>query len=165
MAQNWFTKLFTKDITVTSATRINQIYTSNLNKIDAYVKEGYAGSAGVYSIVNLLARKFASIPFYVYDVKDIKALKKYKQLSSAMMRSPTPHNIKVVEHARNKAMDLYTDTDDISRLLQTPNHYQGIYDLLEQFTAWREIGGITCLWGQPMSGTRKQPVELHVLPA
>lgn len=145
--------------------RITQVYTTNINNVKAYVDEGYAGNAGVYAIINLIARKFASIPFYVYDVKDLKALKQYKQLSSALYRSAGKNTSGQLEELKHKAVDLYTDTDAISLLLQKPNQYQGIYDLMEQFMGWKQIGGGSYLWGQQRSATRKDVVELHVLPA
>ena len=163
----WFKNPFTqqkKDITLGTVARITQAYTTNTNNVTAYVNEGYAGSAGVYAIVNLIARKFASIPFYVYNVKELKEFTKYKGML-ALMKSPTPETIHLLTKQREKALDLYTDTDEMSRLLQKPNQYQGIYDLMEQLCGWREIAGMSCLWGQPAGLVNKKPVELHVLPA
>jgi HK97 family phage portal protein len=164
---NWIQKLFnnTKDIQLGTVARVTQAYTTNTNNVTAYVNEGYAGSAAVYAIINLIARKFASIPFYVYDVKDVKAFTKYKQASSALLRSASKESIHDLQILKNKALDLYTDSDRISMLLQRPNQYQGIYDLIEQYMGWKQIAGMTCMWAQPFGLSKKEPVELHVLPA
>ena len=54
----------------------------------SYVNEGYLGNADVYSIVSFLARKSASIPWYVYKLnpgeKARTSLMRYKQLSKGI---------------------------------------------------------------------------------
>jgi len=51
---------------------------------ESYVKEGYLGNADVYAIVSFLARKAASIPWYVYKMnngeKARTSLLRYKKL-------------------------------------------------------------------------------------
>jgi phage portal protein BeeE len=73
----------------------NQNVTTNIRSINGallqeyengkYVYEGYLGNADVYSIVSFLARKAASIPWYVYKTNNTEkgrtSLAKYKQLT------------------------------------------------------------------------------------
>ena len=55
---------------------------------DSYVSEGYLSNSDVYAIVSFLARKAASIPWYVYQMKPGEkaqtALNQYKQLSKGL---------------------------------------------------------------------------------
>ena len=57
----------------------------------SYVTEGYLGNADVYAIVSFLARKSASIPWYVYKLnpgeKARTELMRYKQLSKGIALS------------------------------------------------------------------------------
>ena len=63
---------------------INGAVLQNYNT-ESYIYEGYLGNADVYSIVSFLARKSASIPWYVYKLnnseKGKNALLKYKSLT------------------------------------------------------------------------------------
>ena len=55
---------------------------------ESYVMDGYLGNADVYAIVSFLARKSASIPWYVYRLnngeKARTSLMRYKQLSRGL---------------------------------------------------------------------------------
>lgn len=86
-----------------------------------YIKKGYMGNSGLYSVVNRITRKAAIAPFYVYRVKDKKKAYLYKQWTGP----------DATKESRQKAMLIKEQAfeEDLehpfNEILRKPNRWQG----------------------------------------
>lgn len=87
------------------------------DKIEAYINDGYLLNADVYTIVSYMIRKISGVNWMVYEVKDTKALRKYKA-------TKRPLTLKA-ELLKTKALEEATDSELFERL-QYPNDGQAI---------------------------------------
>lgn len=133
---------------------------------ESYVKEGYLGNADVYAIVSFLARKAASIPWYVYKLnkgeKAKTSLLRYKQLSKGVA------NKGAFERALIERKNAYSDNivmdSDLARLLENPNKYQAQDQFLENLFGYRILSGEGNIYGNNGNIQGGKFLELNVLP-
>ena len=59
----------------------NGIFFNIPNNPRAYVANGYQGNPDVFSIINMIAKKAASVPFYVYVVSNKKSFNRTATLN------------------------------------------------------------------------------------
>ena len=131
----------------------------------SYVNEGYLGNADVYSIVSFLARKSASIPWYVYQLnpgeKARTNLMRYKQLSKGVA------NRGAYEQALIARKNAYSENiimgTPLARLLEKPNNYQSQDQFFENLFGYRYLSGEGNVYGNDgnFGGTFS---ELNILP-
>jgi HK97 family phage portal protein len=131
----------------------------------SYVNEGYLGNADVYSIVSFLARKSASIPWYVYQLnpgeKARTNLMRYKQLSKGVA------NRGAYEQALIARKNAYSENiimgTPLARLLEKPNNYQSQDQFFENLFGYRYLSGEGNVYGNDgnLGGTFS---ELNILP-
>lgn len=131
-----------------------------------YVREGYLGNADVYAIVSFLARKAASIPWYVYKLNDTEkgrtSLLKYKQLSRGIANKGAFERA-VIERKSAYSENIIMDSP-LARLLERPNAYQAQDQFLENLFGYRFISGEGDLYGNDGGIQGGKFVELNVLP-
>jgi HK97 family phage portal protein len=133
------------------------------------VQEGYASNADVYSIINLLARKAASIPWYVYRKKEgTKArvsFERYKQLSKGIATSGA-FDRAVIERSKALNDEIISDSP-LARLMMQPNPNQGQDSFFENLYGFRFLTGEGFIWGNDGgSDSDNAPfVEMYVLPS
>ena len=133
------------------------------------VHEGYASNADVYSIINLLARKAASIPWYVYRKKEgTKArvsFERYKQLSKGIATSGAFERA-VIERSKALNDEIISDSP-LARLMRQPNPNQGQDSFFENLYGFRFLTGEGFIWGNDGgSDSDNAPfVEMYVLPS
>jgi HK97 family phage portal protein len=133
------------------------------------VEDSYASNADVYAIVSLLARKAASIPWYVYKkkkgTKAKMSLERYKSLSRSISQG-TLHSTLI---ERSKA---YDDTEiveagQLAELMMRPNPTQGQDKFFESLYTWYWLTGEGFIWGN--NGGSENPkapyVEIFPLPS
>jgi HK97 family phage portal protein len=132
----------------------------------SYVDEGYLGNADVYSIVSFLARKAASVPWYVYKLnkgeKAKTSLLRYKQLSKGLA------NKGAFERAMIERKNAYSDNivmdSDLAKLLENPNQYQAQDQFLENLFGYRILSGEGNIYGNNGNIPGAKFLELNVLP-
>lgn len=131
----------------------------------SYVNEGYLGNADVYSIVSFLARKSASIPWYVYKLnpgeKARTSLLRYKQLSKGIA------NNGAYERAIMERKNAYSENiimgSPLANLLERPNNYQAQDQFFENLFGYRYLSGEGNVYGNDGKlGGRFS--ELNILP-
>lgn len=130
-----------------------------------YVNEGYLGNADVYAIVSFLARKCASIPWYVYKLNDTEkgrtSLMKYKQLSKGIA------NKGAFERAIIERKNAYSENivmgSPLAKLLENPNKNQSQDQFLENLFGYRFLSGEGDIYGNDGNLGGKF-VEINVLP-
>jgi len=131
------------------------------------IEDSYASNADVYAIVALLARKAASIPWYVYRKKTDKgaglALERYKQASRH------PMDMATLKAYRAKSLDDSEVVMDspLGQILTRPNATQGQDKFFETLYTYYWLTGEGFLWGNNggIEGDRAPFVELYALPS
>jgi len=130
-----------------------------------YVYEGYLGNADVYSIVSFLARKAASIPWYVYKTNNTEkgrtALMRYKQLTKGLGNQGAFE--RAVIERKNAYSENIVMNSDLAKLLERPNEYQAQDQFLENLFGYRFLSGEGNIYGNDGKVGGKF-VELNVLP-
>lgn len=101
----------------------------------SYLQDGFLSNSVVYSIVTIIAQKFASVPWYVYSKKDANKLKAYKAASSSYNR-----NVLQTMKLKGSALEEVEGTD-LNRLLENPNNTDTWADLLYEAIGYRKITG------------------------
>lgn len=131
----------------------------------AYVYEGYLGNADVYAIVSFLARKAASIPWYVYELKPGEksqtSLRKYKQLSRDIS-SRGAYERACMERKNAYSENIAMNTP-LAKLLERPNKYQAQDQFFENLFGYRFLSGEGNIYGND-GGMGGAFAELNVLP-
>ena len=126
----------------------------------------YSENADVYAIVSFLARKCASIPWYVYTMnqgqKAKSSLLKYKQLTKGGIS-----NIETALIHRKNAYDdtMIQENTPLSNILNNPNSYQSLDAFFENVFGYRFLSGETFLWGNRGNIPNGKFVELLILPS
>jgi HK97 family phage portal protein len=133
---------------------------------DSYVQEGYLSNADVYAIVSFLARKAASIPWYVYKLNDTEkgrtSLLKYKQLSKGIASQGA------YERALLERKNAYSENvvmgSPLAKLLENPNPGQSQDQFLENLYGYRFLSGEGNIWGNDGATVGGKILEMFVLP-
>lgn len=131
-----------------------------------FVTEGYLGNADVYAIVSFLARKCASVPWYVYRIKNGEKGKqshmRYKHLVKGVV-NPGALQQAVLERKSAYEENIVMDSP-LARLLERPNSYQGQDAFFQNLFGYRVLSGegnIYCNDGGDLTG---KVLEMNVLP-
>lgn len=114
-------------------------------EVDSYVEID-----DVYSIISLLARSAATIPFYGFTVKDEKSMKTYLR---------EPHQTIHKKYYQLKSMEDLPESDPVYRLLESLGYefMCGLYTLIF-------INGEVFLWKERIKfGARKGIEKLHII--
>lgn len=143
---------------------INGAVLQNYNN-QSYITEGYLGNADVYAIVSFLARKAASIPWYVYKLKPGEKARnsfmRYKHLSKGIQFQGA------FEQALIERKNAYSENvvmnSPLAKLLENPNPMQSQDQFLENLFGYHFISGEGDVYGND-GNTGGQFVELNVLP-
>lgn len=133
---------------------------------DSYVREGYLGNADVYAIVSFLARKAASIPWYVYELNNTEkartSLVKYKQLSKGIANKGAYEQALI--HRKNAYSENIVMNSQLARLLENPNPTQSQDQFLENLFGYRFLSGEGNIWGNDGAVKGGKILEMYVLP-
>jgi phage portal protein BeeE len=129
-----------------------------------YIENGLMRNASLYSIIVFLARKFATIPLYEYNVRDQKALRDYKMLTSGFITKEG------LDHARLlkiKALDEADESSELGRLLKRPNSQQGQSAFFELLYTFKLLTGDSFIYANhgDWMETQGKPIALHVMPS
>ena len=100
--------------------------------------KSYNTHEGIYSIISMLAQKFASFPLYVYEIKDLQKFQQYKAMHPGNALSGS--NLERSLMLKNLSMEIVVE-NDLSRLIETPNEYQSMTELLENYYGYKLICG------------------------
>ncbi|WP_343702702.1 phage portal protein [Chitinophaga sp.] len=142
---------------------VNGQLVSNFQNTTDYVRNGYMGNAVVYSIISFAARKFGSVPVYVYEIVDEKEFKRYKALTPGGMPS-TRAAIAEALKARKKALKV-VERHPLIELLKRPNPTQGGSAFFENLFGFKLITGAGTAWANRGGIETGEPLELWCLPS
>ncbi|WP_343692775.1 phage portal protein [Chitinophaga sp.] len=136
---------------------------NNFQNTRDYVQNGYSGNAVVYSIISFAARKFATVPVYLYQVQDEASFKRYK----ALLGSGQPTTKAAIAEAlkvRKKALKA-VESHPLIDLLKRPNPTQGGAAFLENLYGFKLITGAGTAWANRGGQEDGEPLELWCLPS
>ena len=128
------------------------------DNVEKYISEGYLYNPQVYSIVSFIAQKASTIPWFVYNVKDKKALKLYKGGSPEMTIARKQLQKKAIEPIKDH---------ELMRLFTTPNPLQGWAEFIEQTIGFKLVTGNSYIHAiGPDAGVNAGKIqEMWVLPS
>lgn len=101
--------------------------------VEKYIDQAYLFNPTVYSIVSFIAQKAGAIPWFVYSVKNDKALNLYKSASPSLMQYKK-------DVIKTKALVELPD-HELSQLFQTPNILQSWAEFIEQIVGFKLVTG------------------------
>lgn len=142
----------------------NYVYMANTihGQLDCslkYIKKAYQVNADVYSITSFIAGKVATVPFNLYEIKNDKALLRYKAMSATMRNTQT-------EILKTKALQAVESDHKILRMLnKAPNEYMTAGEFKFGFTIYRLLTGNSFIRGFAPENEPGKFVELHLLPS
>lgn len=132
-----------------------------------FVQSGYSSNATIYTLIAMTARKFGSIPRYVYQVNNQKAARQYKALLKQ-----GHFTINQLGELERKAYDENVVENPFSDLLMRPNEMQGqdaffelvctFYMLCGEAFIWLNRGDIDDL--EDADADKLPPLEMFVCP-
>lgn len=143
---------------------INNIVPVAPGATDQQAVKAYAGSWAVYAIVKKKIQMAANIPFYEYAIKDQKAFRKYKQLTSGDQH--TPESLYNASLYKVKALEQVSDNSEINRLLLNPNDEDSQFEFLEKIYGFLNLNGESFIWRQRLSrgANAGKTVSMNTLP-
>lgn len=137
----------------------NVIY-GQLDTTVQYIKKAYQLNADVYSIVSFIAGKVATVPFVLYEVKDEKALLRYKSMST---NGANPQETFLL---KQKALQQLSDDHRLMRMLnKAPNDYMSASEFKFGSAVYRLITGNTFIRGFAPETAPDKFVEIHLMPS
>ena len=130
---------------------------------DSYIDKGYRFNATIYSIVNLIVKCAANIPFSVYEVQNENQLKRYKTLTSGDFNSSVLHKSQILH---KKAL-VELEGTELHKILERPNPAQSYNTFIQELLAFGLLTGNRYIYGiTPQSGQNATKFkELYVLPS
>lgn len=104
---------------------------------DSLITESFLRNSDLYSVVSYIIRKTRRAKFYLYEVKDKKALDEFMCLKS---EGVTGESYSKAQTIKQKAL-VETSNPDIEKLLSTPNPDQNWGSFCEQAVAYKLLTG------------------------
>ena len=140
----------------------NNLISSSEND-DTYINKGYRFNSTVYSIVNLISKTAANIPFQIYEIKNENELKRYKSITSGSITTTGLINSNIIQ---KKALVGVEDTE-LHELLNRPNPAQSFNSWIQEVIAFGALTGNRYIYGiAPDTGQNSGKYkELYVLPS
>ena len=132
------------------------------DKIETYIKEGVYRNPHVAAILSRIIDKALSIPFYAYEVKDVKKLAKYEAMTGAETTEAALTNARIV---KAQALIELPNEHAVSNFLKNPNGVQNFSEFLADLVGYDLLAGEQILYKQGISFKQKgAPLELYCLP-
>jgi phage portal protein BeeE len=141
-----------------------------------YIKFAFSGNATVYTIVTMIARKFAYIPRYVYEVQDVQAMRQYKHFIRHMDSKNPKHSVKMLDlfktayKAITPKQGTLSKVQALAALLERPNPKMGQDTFFELADVYFEVAGECMIWCNRGADAEGMPIiegeilEMYVLP-
>ena len=130
---------------------------------NTYIEKGYQFNSTIYSIVNLITKTAATIPFQVYEIKSENELKRYKSMTSGLANGSSLYKADIL---RKHALEEISDTE-IHEVLSRPNPAQSYNSWIQELIAFGKLTGNRYIYGiKPDTGANQGKFkELYILPS
>lgn len=165
MFEKWATKIVQKAI----GEQGNQLFQQMFSWINTdnpiwigerqrdYIDKGYLYNDLVYSIIKTKADAAKSVDWVLYKIKDPQKLRQYQ----AMVEKGDTIN-KTMKLKKQALEEVDNNISD--KIINAPNHYQSLGEIIEEYFSWMDLMGNFYLYGSPdAAGGKFQSV--HVAPA
>tara|TARA_R110002167_G_scaffold284737_2_gene489897 strand:+ start:23895 stop:25298 length:1404 start_codon:yes stop_codon:yes gene_type:complete len=138
-------------------------FTSYDSNAKTYLEDGYGINADVYSVIQQMATKTVSIPYYVKRIKDEQAKSQLTRL-----RQSTKHNYNPRQYIKSKVLETKAfEEKELPFPLDRPNPTQTWGDVFALYkTFMRTTGNFYLYMLSPEDGINKGvPMHCYVLPS
>jgi HK97 family phage portal protein len=128
---------------------------------ESYIRDGFFGNDHIYSIIRLLTRAASTLPIYLYEVKDEKSYRRYKNFQA----SDSPDYIKL-KALKTKGLE-QVEKHRILDVLKNPNPLQGQAEFTENVLGYKWLLGNAYIMGTGPTGGKLAGtvMEMNVLPS
>lgn len=136
---------------------ITQTYNQTL---EVLITKGYGENPDVNAIINQQASKTTSVPFYIKEIEDQKAIKKLKEYPN----NPTFEQKLLIKKLENKA---YKTDSELPMPIDRPNANQSWNDIIFLYKVYLKVCGNVYLYKQTVSEGQNagKPLQLYILPS
>lgn len=126
-----------------------------------FIDKGYTYNPNVYSVINVITKSVASVPFILYEVKDEKSFNRYKAAANK-----DSVNIKQAVMLRTKALQ-DVPKHKILDIIQRPNPTQGQAEFIENVLGYKLLTGNAFIFGQGTENgvNANKMQQLYVMPS
>lgn len=108
--------------------------------VESFADKGYASNPDVFAAIREITTKCSAIPWKVYDVKNQKALARFKAFD------PQGRVSFEGRRAKDEALEA-NDTHPLNDLFYKPNYLQTWTEFVEAVFAFKHIMGNSFIWG------------------
>lgn len=130
---------------------------------DNYINEGYRKNATVYSLINIITKAAATIPFHIYEKVNDNKYKSYKSLSSGISDPSVMYKANMLKQQALVEIDM----PELQKLMDRPNPAQSYASWITELIAFGKLTGNRYVYGiGPDSGANVGKYqELYVMPS
>ncbi len=135
----------------------------NTENDQTYINDGYRKNATVYSLVNIITKAAAGIPFNIYEKVNDKSYKKYKAMTSGVIDANVMYKAKMLK----KDALVEVEHTELQKLLDRPNPAQSYATWIGELVAFGKLTGNRYIYGiGPETGDNiNKYTELYVMPS
>jgi len=130
---------------------------------DNYINEGYRKNATVYSLINIITKAAATIPFKIYEKVNSSKYKSYKAMSTGIADPSVMYKANMLKsHAL-----VEVDIPELQKLMDRPNPAQSYASWITELIAFGKLTGNRYVYGLgPETGNNQgKYTELYVMPS
>ena len=130
---------------------------------DNYINEGYRKNATVYSLINIITKAAATIPFHIYEKVNNNKYKSYKSLSSGISDPSVMYKANMLKQQALVEVNM----PELQKLMDRPNPAQSYASWITELIAFGKLTGNRYVYGiGPDSGANVGKYqELYVMPS
>ena len=130
---------------------------------DNYINEGYRKNATVYSLINIITKAAATIPFHIYEKVNNNKYKSYKSLSNGISDPSVMYKANMLKQQALVEVDM----PELQKLMDRPNPAQSYASWITELIAFGKLTGNRYVYGiGPDSGANVGKYqELYVMPS
>ena len=130
---------------------------------DNYINEGYRKNATVYSLINIITKAAATIPFHIYEKVNNNKYKSYKSLSNGISDPSVMYKANMLKQQALVEVNM----PELQKLMDRPNPAQSYASWITELIAFGKLTGNRYVYGiGPDSGANVGKYqELYVMPS
>ena len=130
---------------------------------DNYINEGYRKNATVYSLINIITKAAATIPFHIYEKVNDNKYKSYKSLSNGISDPSVMYKANMLKQQALVEIEI----PELQKLMDRPNPAQSYASFITELIAFGKLTGNRYVYGiGPDSGANVGKYqELYVMPS
>ena len=130
---------------------------------DNYINEGYRKNATVYSLINIITKAAATIPFKIYEKVNNNKYKSYKAMSTGIADPSVMYKANML---KNHAL-VEVDIPELQKLMDRPNPAQSYASWITELIAFGKLTGNRYVYGlgPETGGNQGRYTEMYVMPS